>query len=186
MATVRLVLNAPSIADVNAGRSFEPTQTLKARAANAMIDLVAGIVSGAYPKNPRTIAVSVDGLATAASATVTFASAVGADTVTVNGVVFTAVSGAAGANQFDISGGNTTGAASLASSINNSATALVPATVIATAAVGVLTIKAVVPGITGNAYTLATSNNTRLVNSVNAGGRLTAGVNDPGAKTFTF
>lgn len=99
-----------------------------------------------------------------ASGTITAASALAADTVTVNGVVFTAVSGAGTAHQFDISGSDTAAAASLATKINADATlALIVSA--ANASSAVCTITALKTGTAGNAYTLATSNNTRLAKS---------------------
>lgn len=130
-----------------------------------------------------TLVVTNESAATAASGTVTLAAAQAADTVTVNGVVFTAVSGTPAANQFDISGTNAQAATSLASAIANSATALIAATVTATAASAVVTISAKQPGVAGNAYTLVSSNGTRLAVS---GARLASGANDATEKTYSF
>lgn len=90
-----------------------------------------------------------------ATGTITLSSNAAADTVTVNGIVFTAVSGAPTSSQYDISGGDTTGAASLAAQINANTT--LAAMVVATSALGVVTLTALVPGALGNAVTLAIS-----------------------------
>ena len=110
--------------------------------------------------------------AVAASGTVTAASAQAADTVTVAGVAFTAVSGSPTGNQFDISGSDTAAAASLASAINASATAGINGVVSATSSGAVVTVTAKVPGLIGNGITLASSNGTRLATS---GARLASG-----------
>lgn len=95
-----------------------------------------------------------------ASGTVTCASVLAADTVTVAGVVLTAVNGSPAADQFDMSGNDTADAASLASAINANAT--LAAIVSATSALGVVTITALNGGVAGNQFTLASSNGTRL------------------------
>lgn len=121
------------------------------------------------------VAFQVRNNAVTASGTVTCAAVSAADTVTFAGVTFTAVTGAAGANQFDRSGTDTATATSLASAINNTSTVGASQCFLATAALGVVTITAAVPGHIGNAVTLASSNGTRLAVS---GARLTGGTND--------
>lgn len=96
-----------------------------------------------------------------ASGTVTCASVSAADTVTVNGVVFTAVSGTPAANEFDISGTDTAAATSLAAAITASTSAGVD-DINAKSAAAVVTAFALTPGTGGDAYTLASSNGTRL------------------------
>lgn len=98
------------------------------------------------------------------AATCTCASAQAGDTVTVNGVVYTAVSGTPAANEFDISGNDTAAATSLAASIN---AALITDTGVfgkiqAKSALGVVTIFALITGTGGDAYTLVSSNGSRL------------------------
>lgn len=121
--------------------------------------------------------------ATQATGTVTCASAVANDTVTINGVVFTAVSGTPTANQFQVGVTDTADAASLAAAINTSVTALVSGYATATSALGVVTIQSAFYGTSGNQTTLATSNGTRLAPS---GSRLTSGQKDPSAQLLTF
>jgi phage tail sheath gpL-like len=113
--------------------------------------------------------------AVAATGTVTCASASAADTVTINGTAFTAVSGTPAGNQFKVGVSDTADAASLVSAINASATAIVSNHVTASSALGVVTLTAKVPGHVGNAITLASSNGTRLAVS---GARLTGGTHD--------
>ncbi len=103
-----------------------------------------------------------------ASGTITLSAHVATNTVTINGVTLTAVSGAAGANQYDVSGGDTTGAASLVLAI--AANATLASMVQGTSALGVVTVTAVVPGAIGNAVTLAISANGSVSAARMAGG----------------
>lgn len=95
-----------------------------------------------------------------ASGTVTLASVSAADTVTINGVVLTAVSGAPAADQFDISGTDTADAVSFCAAV--AANATLAGLITAANVLGVVTLTAIVPGLPGNAITLASSNGTRL------------------------
>ena len=95
---------------------------------------------------------------------VTFSSIANADTVTVNGVVFTAKTAGtqSGVQQFSIGTSDTAAATNLAARINNTdgvgaPPAKVFGVVTALAAAGVVTITAVEPGAIGNLYTLAIS-----------------------------
>lgn len=100
----------------------------------------------------------------AASGTVTCASVLAADTVTVAGQVFTAVNGGTPTSvQFDMSGTDTATAANLAAAL--SAHTTVGKYVKAANVLGVVTITAVSNGYLGNLVSLATSNNTRLAKS---------------------
>lgn len=114
-----------------------------------------------------------------ASGTVTLAAHVATNTVTINGVVLTAVSGAAGADQYDISGGMTTGAASLAAAINANTT--LDGMVVATSNLAVVTVTALLPGEIGNAVTLAISAN----GSVSAA-RMSGGTNGDAERTHYY
>lgn len=99
-----------------------------------------------------------------ATGTVTCANVSAADTVTINGIVLTAVNGGSPTSeQFDMSGTDTADAASLVSTINSHATLskYVSANQKATPD-GVVYITALTGGTGGNAYTLASSNGTRL------------------------
>lgn len=96
-----------------------------------------------------------------ASGTVTLASATNGQTVTVNGVVFTAHTDTEAANQFSIAGSDTEDAASLVKAINNSTTAAARE-VFATSTDDVVTITARRGGPIGNIITLASSDGTTL------------------------
>lgn len=91
-----------------------------------------------------------------ASGTITLATVLANSTVTVNGLVYTAVAGAKADNtEFSIDGNDTVDAADLADSINNDVRVGTVATgVTATSALGVVTVTAVTPGIGGNAIDL--------------------------------
>jgi len=101
-----------------------------------------------------------------ASGTVTCASVLANDTVTINGVVLTAVNGTPAANQFDMSGNATAEAASLVAAINANAT--LAGLVLASNVAGVVTVEALNGGLSGNAISLASSNGTRLAVSAAA------------------
>lgn len=148
------------------------------------LNYVTGLQTGT-PFRPCTFEFANEDEAVAASATVTLASAQAADTVTVNGVVFTAVSGTPAANQFDISGTDDEAAESLAAAINGTGSALAQL-VSAEAAGDVVTITAKVAGPVGNAYTLASSNGSRLALTGVTSGRITGGAVDPDAIALTF
>lgn len=96
---------------------------------------------------------------TPGSGTITFSSFANNDTVTINGVVFTAkTSGASGANQFNLGSTDTTAAANLAAAINSAtAPAKILGVVYATSAAAVITVTATEPGAITNLYTLAIS-----------------------------
>lgn len=123
-----------------------------------------------------------NGVGVKASGTVTFAGApVANDTVTVNGVVFTAVASGATGNQFNIGGTVAITATNLAAAINASVTAGVAGVVTAASALGVVTISAFKTGVMGNSLTLAkVASNTTV-----SGATLTGGVNEV-ANVFHF
>lgn len=113
-----------------------------------------------------------------ASGTVTMASVLAADTVTVNGLTYTAVNGAKANNtEFDMSGTDIATAADLADSITNDArTGITEATLDQTAANGgtaVVTITCTTSTALGNNIDLSSSNGTRLAVS---GAFLTGGL----------
>lgn len=125
--------------------------------------LASGTVTAAAVQSGDTVTINGTVLTSEqenARGTVTLASSTAGDTVTVNGTPFTAVSGTPVGPQFDISGNDTADAASLAAAIN--ANGQLSSTITATSAAAVVTLRAVASGTGGNAYTLASSNNTRL------------------------
>jgi phage tail sheath gpL-like len=116
--------------------------------------------------------------------TVTCASVDAADTVTVNGVVLTAVSDATpGANEFDMSGTDAACATSLAAAINGSASAMLSTVVSASADDDVVTISCKHKGYLGNAVTLASSDAGRLAVSA---ARLAGGTGGFGSSATTY
>ncbi len=100
--------------------------------------------------NGRGVNVVYFDTAVAASTTGTFTGdPTAADTITVNGVVFTARASGAVANEFNIGGTPTLNATNLAAAINASTTAGIIGTVGASSAAGVVTFFAIVPGSAG-------------------------------------
>lgn len=88
--------------------------------------------------------------AVSASTTGTFTGVpTAADTITVNGVVFTARAAASAANEFTIGSSLTDSATNLAAAINASTSTGIINTVSATSAAGVVTFSSVVPGSVG-------------------------------------
>lgn len=117
-----------------------------------------------------------------ASGTVTCASAAENDTVTLGGVVFTAVNGTPTGDQFDMSlATDTLVAADLVRAYNASTTDGAAGCATASNLAGVVTFTASTPGKIGNAITLASSNGTRLEVS---GARLADGAET--LTTFTY
>ncbi len=100
-----------------------------------------------------------------ARGTVTCASVSEADTVTVQGEVFTAVNGTPDpdAGEFDMSGADSATAASLVAAL--AANATVSAIITASAPAAIVKLRSILAGTGGNAYTLDTSNNSRLAKS---------------------
>lgn len=115
-----------------------------------------------------------------ATGTVTLASVNVADTVTIDGIVFTAVASGATGNQFNQGGTDTVDAESLVSAVNANTT--LDGRILASNVLGVVTITALEPGELGNSITLASSNGTRLAVSAAA---LAGGTNGT-EYTFAF
>lgn len=113
--------------------------------------------------------------ATQATGTLTFASVIATDAFTINGVSFECVASGATGNQFDVGGDDEETAANAVAAINASASALVSglAGVTATSEDDVITLTARMPGVTGNAITIATGDGTITP----SGERLTGGTN---------
>ena len=98
-----------------------------------------------------------------AQGTVTIAGVLAADTVTVNGLVYTAVAGAkADDTEFTIDGNDENSAADLADSITNDSRTGTLGDVTAVNAVAVVTMTSTLNGAAGNAVTLASSDGGRL------------------------
>ena len=99
------------------------------------------------------VALSVN--AVKASGTITLSSHVNADTVTVNGIVFTCKTSGATGNEYNVGADDTATAVNLAAALNANTT--LDGMIVATSALGVVTVTALAPGELGNAVTLAIS-----------------------------
>lgn len=130
--------------------------------------------------------VSGTGSPTAATATITLASVLAGDTVTINGLVYTAVTGAKSDNtEFSIDGNDTVDGADLVDSIDNDVrTGIADFTAGETTGVVTITAEILIQSpVDGNSITLVSSNGTRL--AVTGSGTLAGGV-DGDSITLTF
>lgn len=143
-------------------------------AGQKLMSYVRALMGGA-----RSAKVIVGVNAVKASGTVTLASHVATNTVTINGTVFTCVASGATGNQYNVGGSDTLTAAALASAINASTD--MAGVVTASAAGAVVTVSAARPGKLGNAVTLAISTN----GSVSAA-RLASGTDGEAEKTHFY
>lgn len=167
------------------GLSFETAadkHALAQRISNYVTSLQTGTERAGGAGLPPSIAISIKENAVRASATLTCATVVDTDTVVINGVTFTAVSSAPGANEFVRAVSNTTTATNLAAAINASVTALVSGYVTATSALAVVTVFSTNYGIFGNQVTLTTAGGTITPSSA----RLVSGAVDATAQTISF
>jgi hypothetical protein len=117
-----------------------------------------------------------------ASGTFTGTSVIATDAISINGVTFTAVASGATGNQFNIGADDAETMANLAAAINASVTALVSGYVTASSALTVCTVTAALPGILGNAVTIASADATIVA----SGARLTGGDQGATEKTYYF
>ncbi len=157
-----------------------PKHETAQRILNFIQSLTTGSELGPVGSSPS-IAICIDGQATPASGTFTFASIANTNTLAINGVTFTCVTSGATGNQFNVGASDTEAAANAAASINASVTALIPGYVTASSALGVVTITSVARGISGNQTTI--TGGTHVTAS---GARLTSGAADPTAITLSF
>jgi hypothetical protein len=114
-----------------------------------------------------------NGNAASSTGTLTLTSVVATNTCSINGITFTAIASGATGNQFNVGGTDTITATNLAAVISASVTAGVTGIVVATSALGVVTVSAALAGAHGNGYTITGS-----TNIVASGARLTGGVVD--------
>jgi phage tail sheath gpL-like len=119
-------------------------------AALKLVDYMQKSVTGSHPAVVQT---KIGGVK--ATGTITLSSHVATDTVTVNGIVFTCVASGAVGNQYNVGGSDTLTGDNLVVALNANAT--LAGMIIATNALGVVTLTALVPGALGNAITLAIS-----------------------------
>lgn len=116
-----------------------------------------------------------------ASGTITFSSFANNDTFTVHTVVFTAkTSGATGAFQFNLGADDTAAAANAVTAINADTT--LDGMVLASSALGVITVEALIPGEIGHGVTIAISAH----GSVSGSGKLTSGTNGDAERTHYY
>lgn len=137
---------ANDLADLQAETGYVELAGLKLK------NFIKMITSGIRPAVVQTKVNSVK-----ATGTVTLSSHVATNTVTVNGITFTCVASGATGNQYNVGANDTETAANLAAALNANTT--LDGMLIATAASGVVTLTALVPGELGNAVTLAISAN---------------------------
>lgn len=119
--------------------------------------------------------------AVAASGTFTLSSVVATNTCSINGVTFTAIASGATGNQFNVGVSDTATAVNLAAAINASVSALVAGYVVASSALGVVTVSSAFYGLAGNQTLIVGS-----ANIVASGAKLTGGAADASALTLNF
>jgi hypothetical protein len=178
VVTATSALGVVTLTAVEAGRSSTPAIRIR----NLGI-LASAVVTPTSAQSGDTV--TLNGVALTATqhhatGTVTCASVLDGDTVTVQGIVFTAEDGVADVDSFDMSSTDTDTGDDLVRCINGHPS--LAGIVTATAALGVVTVRAVSAGTGGNALTLASSNGTRLAVS---GATLAGGV-AVGANEFDF
>lgn len=141
---------------------------------DSLNDMVSGgTYTGATDDRNRYL-IQIDSLQTSAKGTVTCLGVLAGDTVTVNGLLYTAVAGVKADNtQFSIDTSDTACAFDLANSITLDARIGTLNDQTATSALGVVEITTDALGVSGNAVTLVSSNGTRL--AVSGAGFLTGG-----------
>jgi hypothetical protein len=151
LGSVNLLAAEIAAALSDANNSFQGIVT--ASAAGAQVTLTA--VDGGAAGNSVTLTTTLTGVLLSAA---TLTGGVDGDTVTINGLDLTAVSGArtSGNNDFSVDGTNFDVAQSLADAINDPANALV-AYVSATAEFGEVTITSLLVGVLGNDIGLSTT-----------------------------
>jgi len=142
MATLNIVVQVNSADASQYAASGQPNKCLK----NASV-LLQGLASGSIVGSAYVQRSSVDPVA--ASATFTLVSAIATDAVTIGAVTLTASSTPANEDEFEIDGASDTAdAASLAAAIN--AHSVLGKVVVATSALGVVTVTALQKGLVGN------------------------------------
>ena len=148
--------------------------TYKIEKARKEFDTPATLVDGDFDEDVKgntNVPIGVN-----ASGTITCASVLAGDTVTINGLVYTAVSGVkANDTEFSIDGGDNAVATDLADSIDDDTRIGTLDDLTATATTNVVTAVSTVSGIGGNAITLVSSDGTRLAVS---GATFSGGVNN--------
>jgi phage tail sheath gpL-like len=153
MPSVNLQFNFDGYEEVLEANTTHPKEWIQ-----KLENFVKGVKSGLINANVEQV--TDDTALVRASGTVTVASILADDTITINGVTLTGKASPSGQDQFDSDGSNTVVAAAIVTAINahTSLTGIVSAT----SSAGVVTVSAYVKGLIGNSITLASSNGTRL------------------------
>lgn len=147
---LNIIINSPD-SDDKINSFVNPRSGLAKQNLNGIENYALALEGGAYNFTDGLIVI-----AGKASATVTFTGApTAAQTVTINGVVFTARASGATGNEFNIGGNVTATALNLATAINASTTDGISGAVTASSSSGVVTITAITPGKAGLGYTIA-------------------------------
>lgn len=168
-ASLAKAVNAEDSKNVTASATLGSVVcTITAKDESTSGNSIALAISQSNAHATRSGATLSGGLFGSANGTVTLASALENDTVTVNSLVYTGKDAPSGNTQFLTGGTDTAGATSLAVSIN----ARDGAAVTATSALGVVSLRSVSDSPAGAAITLTSSNGTRA--AVTGSGTLTA------------
>lgn len=158
MATLKLTFNDPNITSTTMTRDF----FIKSRhqELNFLVDYLRALNSGTSHGSGSVVKASNLNTQTQAAATVTLASVSANDTVTVGNIVYTAKTSAPTGNQWLVGVSDTADAAALVVVLN--ANASLSPYMVATSALGVVTLTSIALGALGNLLALTSSNNTRL------------------------
>lgn len=164
MATIyQMLVVAQDETQGNVERDLYAETGYKELAGLKIKDYFKNCLSGAHPAVIQTKINAVK-----ATGTVTLSSHVATNTVTVNGVSFACVASGATGAQYNVGADDTETAVNLAAALNANST--LDGMVVATSALGVVTLTALVPGELGNAVTLAISANGSVSAARMAGG----------------
>lgn len=144
-----------SLTDADRAQAYINARTgLKPENLDAISAYFAALAGGAHSMGSALLVIS-----NPAEATITFTGApTAAQTMTLNGVTFTARASGATGNEFNIGGSVAVTAANLAAAINASTSVKLLNSVVATSAAGVVTVSARIPGFAGLGFTCANVN----------------------------
>lgn len=174
MASLTLVITTPK------DTSKLMTSTQPRTNLNRLINLLSGLLGGKL-LGKLVMSYSTSD-AVAASGTITLASVLADDTVTIGKTTLTAKASPSGENQFSQAGTDTQDAASLVTKIN--AHSVLGLICQATSVAGVVTVTMTIPGKVGNEIALTSSNGTRL--AVSGSGYLSGGTGGAGSAPYTI
>jgi phage tail sheath gpL-like len=164
MATIYdMVIVAHDETATNAARDLQAESGLVELAGLKLKDYFKMITSGIRPAVVQTKVNAVK-----ATGTVTLSSHVATNTVTVNGITFTCITSGATGNQYNVGASDTDTAVNLAAALNANTT--LDGMIVATSALGVVTLTALLPGEAANGITLAISANGSVSAARMAGG----------------